>query len=66
VVLLALVAGTGSVFVSEALFFSKAAVMTFGGAYAVLAYIAQRGRGLRWLAPGDADGLGLAETTPGP
>jgi chromate transporter len=66
--LLTLVAGAGSVFVSEALFFSKAAVMTFGGAYAVLAYIAQRAvEDFGWLAPGEMlDGLGLAETTPGP
>jgi chromate transporter len=66
--LLALVAGGGSVFVSEALFFSKAAVLTFGGAYAVLAYIAQRAvEDFGWLAPGEMlDGLGLAETTPGP
>ena len=66
--LLALAAGGGSVFVSEALFFSKAAVLTFGGAYAVLAYIAQRAvEDFGWLSPGEMlDGLGLAETTPGP
>ncbi len=50
------------------LFFSKTAVLTFGGAYAVLAYIAQRAvEDLGWLAPGEMlDGLGMAETTPGP
>ena len=65
---LALVAGPDSVFVAEALFFSKTAVLTFGGAYAVLAYIAQRAvEDFGWLTPGEMlDGLGLAETTPGP
>ncbi len=50
------------------LFFSKLAVVTFGGAYAVLAYMAQQAvETYGWLAPGEmADGLGLAETTPGP
>lgn len=49
-------------------FFSKLAVMTFGGAYAVLAYMAQEAvQHWHWLAPGEmGDGLGLAETTPGP
>ncbi|MFD2578696.1 chromate transporter [Novosphingobium colocasiae] len=49
-------------------FFSKLAVVTFGGAYAVLAYMAQQAvQGFGWLSPGEmADGLGLAETTPGP
>ncbi|MBZ9854980.1 chromate efflux transporter [Mesorhizobium sp. CA13] len=49
-------------------FFSLMAVVTFGGAYAVLAYVAQAAVGsLGWLAPGEmVDGLGLAETTPGP
>ena len=44
------------------------AVVTFGGAYAVLAYVAQEAVGhYRWLAPGEMlDGLGIAETTPGP
>jgi chromate transporter len=68
--LLALVWGFGleSVFVKEGLFFSQAAVVTFGGAYAVLAYIAQRAvSDYGWLQPGEMlDGLGLAETTPGP
>ena len=51
-----------------ALFFSQAAVVTFGGAYAVLAYLAQAAvSGFGWLQPGEMlDGLGLAETTPGP
>ena len=50
------------------LFFSQLAVVTFGGAYAVLAYMAQEAvNGYGWLQPGEmADGLGLAETTPGP
>jgi chromate transporter len=49
-------------------FFSRLAVVTFGGAYAVLAYMAQAVvGGFGWLTPGEmADGLGLAETTPGP
>jgi len=67
VLALALVA-EGSVFVAEAVFFSKTAVVTFGGAYAVLAYIAQVAvEDFGWLAPGEMlDGLGMAETTPGP
>jgi len=49
-------------------FFSQLAVVTFGGAYAVLAYMAQEAvSGFGWLSAGEmADGLGLAETTPGP
>lgn len=49
-------------------FFSKAAIVTFGGAYAVLAYIAQQAvEHYHWMQPGQmADGLALAETTPGP
>lgn len=52
----------------EGLFFSKAAVVTFGGAYAVLPYVAQHAVDtFGWLQPGQMmDGLGLAETTPGP
>lgn len=52
----------------EGLFFSQAAVVTFGGAYAVLAYVAQRAvEDFGWLHPGEMiDGLALAETTPGP
>jgi chromate transporter len=57
-----------AVFFNEGLFFTKAAFLTFGGAYAVLAYIAQAGvEQFGWLsAPEMMDGLGLAETTPGP
>ncbi len=49
-------------------FFSEMAVVTFGGAYAVLAYVAQEAvQHLGWLKPGEMlDGLALAETTPGP
>ncbi|MVZ96936.1 chromate efflux transporter [Sphingorhabdus sp. IMCC26285] len=49
-------------------FFSQLAIVTFGGAYAVLAYMAQEAvQGYGWLSAGEmADGLGLAETTPGP
>ncbi|HWM24114.1 MAG TPA: chromate efflux transporter [Chthoniobacterales bacterium] len=52
----------------EGLFFSKAAVVTFGGAYAVLPYVAQQAvENFGWLQTGQMmDGLGLAETTPGP
>ncbi|WP_134681896.1 chromate efflux transporter [Paracoccus ravus] len=68
VAVLALTLGPGNVFAAIAIFFSKMAVVTFGGAYAVLAYVAQEAVGTyRWLAPGEMlDGLGLAETTPGP
>lgn len=68
VALAALVQGRGSVLVTEGLFFSKTAVVTFGGAYAVLSYIAQEAvTTYHWLAPGEMlDALGLAETTPGP
>ncbi|WP_108683017.1 chromate efflux transporter [Methyloceanibacter sp. wino2] len=56
------------VFTDLSVFFSKLAVVTFGGAYAVLAYMAQRAvETYGWLsAPEMVDGLGLAETTPGP
>ena len=65
--LLSGVTDTG-VFVDQGLFFSGAAVVTFGGAYAVLAYVAQQAVGVYgWLAPGEmVRGLALAETTPGP
>jgi chromate transporter len=65
---LALLLGAHNLFVQEAVFFSKAAVVTFGGAYAVLAYIAQQAvERYGWLLPGEMlDGLGMAETTPGP
>ena len=60
--------GSDHVLVSEALFFSKVAVVTFGGAYSVLAYIAQQAVDVyQWLLPGEMlDGLGMAESTPGP
>jgi chromate transporter len=68
VALAALVLGAGNVLVAVGLFFSKLAVVTFGGAYAVLAYMAQQAvETHHWLsAPEMVDGLGLAETTPGP
>jgi len=61
-------AGRDNVFVDQALFFSGAAVITFGGAYAVLAYVAQQAvEVFGWLTPGEmVRGLALAETTPGP
>ncbi|MGI9022564.1 MAG: chromate efflux transporter [Acidimicrobiales bacterium] len=60
--------GSDSVFVDQGRFFSGTAVVTFGGAYAVLAYIAQRAvYTYGWLAPGEmVSGLAMAETTPGP
>ena len=60
--------GPKSVFLQEGVFFSKAAVVTFGGAYSVLAYVAQQAvEKFGWLLPGEMlDGLGMAETTPGP
>ena len=63
-----LLLGRGHVLTQESLFFSKAAVVTFGGAYAVLPYVAQQAVETHgWLtAPQMLDGLGLAETTPGP
>jgi chromate transporter len=68
VALLALWLGAGHVLVREGVFFGKTAVVTFGGAYAVLAYVAQRAvEDFRWLTPPEMlDGLGMAETTPGP
>jgi chromate transporter len=65
---LVLFVGVRHVFIEEALFFSKVAVVTFGGAYAVLAYVAQQAVDTyRWLRPDEMlTGLGLAETTPGP
>ncbi len=68
--LIALLATLGGdhVFTAIGLFFSKLAVVTFGGAYSVLAYMAQEAvQHYGWLAPGEMlDGLGMAETTPGP
>ncbi len=65
---LALALGGQHVLVQEGIFFSKTAVVSFGGAYAVLAYVAQQAVQTHgWLLPGEMlDGLGLAETTPGP
>ncbi len=63
-----LLLGRDNVLATQATFFSKVAVVTFGGAYAVLAYVAQQAVDVfGWLTPGEMlDGLGLAETTPGP
>ncbi len=63
-----LLLGPQSVFATLTLFFSKMAVVTFGGAYAVLSYVAQQAvENYQWLTPAEmTDGLGLAETTPGP
>ena len=60
--------GEANVFSQIALFFSKMALVTFGGAYAVLAYVAQQAvNHYHWLGPREMlDGLGMAETTPGP
>jgi chromate transporter len=60
--------GTTNVFSQIAIFFSKMAMVTFGGAYAVLAYVAQQAvENYGWVKPGEMlDGLGMAETTPGP
>lgn len=68
IAIIAWLTGTNSTFTQEGLFFSKAAVVTFGGAYSVLAYIAQQAVDVyAWLQPGEMlDGLGMAETTPGP
>ncbi|HXK24547.1 MAG TPA: chromate efflux transporter [Myxococcota bacterium] len=65
---LALARGPHDVFTQIAFFFSKLAVVTFGGAYAVLAYMAQQAVSVYgWLTPREMlDGLGMAETTPGP
>jgi chromate transporter len=62
------VLGRGNVYTDIGTFFSKMAVVTFGGAYAVLAYMAQQAvETYGWLRPGEMlDGLGMAETTPGP
>jgi chromate transporter len=60
--------GPANVFSQIAIFFSKMAMVTFGGAYAVLAYVAQQAvEHYHWLGPREMlDGLGMAETTPGP
>jgi chromate transporter len=66
--LIAMTLGTGHVLTKIGLFFSQLAIVTFGGAYAVLAYMAQAAvQSHGWLsAPEMIDGLALAETTPGP
>ncbi|WP_329224326.1 chromate transporter [Streptomyces canus] len=58
--------GTGSVFTTQGLFFSGTALVTFGGVYAVLAYVAQQAvQHYGWLGAGEmVRGLALAETTP--
>lgn len=68
IALIALTLGPDHVLFHIGAFFSKLAVVTFGGAYAVLAYMAQQAvTSYHWLSAGEmADGLGLAETTPGP
>jgi chromate transporter len=60
--------GEANVFSQIGLFFSKMALVTFGGAYAVLAYVAQLAvEHYHWVSPREMlDGLGMAETTPGP
>ena len=60
--------GEDHVLVREGLFFSKAAMVTFGGAYSVLGYVKQQAvEKFGWLSAGEMlDGLGMAETTPGP
>jgi chromate transporter len=68
VILLVVALGPGNVWSQIALFFSVMAAVTFGGAYAVLSYVAQEAvQNYGWLTAGEMlDGLGLAETTPGP
>jgi chromate transporter len=60
--------GPSSLYIQLAVFFSKTAMVTFGGAYSVLAYIAQRAVEVHgWVTAKEMlDGLGMAETTPGP
>jgi chromate transporter len=68
VVALLIAFGQANVFSQIAVFFSKMAMVTFGGAYAVLAYVAQQAvEHYHWVSPREMlDGLGMAETTPGP
>ena len=68
IALLAALLGSDQIFPQMGLFFAKMAVVTFGGAYAVLAYVAQQAvQSYGWLTTGNMiDGLALAETTPGP
>jgi chromate transporter len=67
-VVVAVFTGTGSTLTTQGLFFSGTALVTFGGAYAVLAYVAQQAVATYgWLSPTEmVRGLALAETTPGP
>lgn len=60
--------GPENIYTKLSVFFSKMAVVTFGGAYAVLSYVAQEAvTTFHWLSAGEmVDGLGMAETTPGP
>jgi chromate transporter len=66
--LVVLLFGTGHILARQAVFFSQTAMVTFGGAYAVLAYIHQAAvQGFGWITAAEMlDGLGLAESTPGP
>ncbi len=68
VLVIGLLFGWDDIYARLAVFFSKMAVVTFGGAYAVLSYVAQQAvEGYGWLSPVDMiSGLALAETTPGP
>ncbi|WNL44710.1 chromate efflux transporter [Dyella sp. BiH032] len=68
IALVAFAFGGGSLLARQGMFFAQTSVVTFGGAYAVLAYVAQRAvEGFHWITPGQMlDGLALAETTPGP
>lgn len=68
ILFVAVLFGRDSIFTQQGVFFGEAAFVTFGGAYAVLAYVAQRAvETYAWLTPGEMlDGLALAETTPGP
>ncbi len=68
VALLVLLLGPDDIFARLSVFFSKVAVVSFGGAYAVLAYVAQQAVEIYgWVRPGEMlAGLGMAETTPGP
>lgn len=68
IALLMLCFGPQHILTEQSLFFSKAAMVTFGGAYSVLSYVAQEAvQNFGWLFPGEMmDGLGLAESTPGP
>jgi len=68
VVALVVILGPDNIFSQQGLLFSKTAVVSFGGAYAALAYVAQQAVGhYGWIQPKDmVTGLGLAETTPGP